>query len=334
MIVFVLAKTFKTCSNEVGFREAFLMKTVNQALCLFTILTLAATTFVGNGQVFLTNGLVAYYPFNGNANDVSGNGNDGIVSGAVLTTDRFGVPSDAYKFASLGQGITTSQANGFPISTNDFTVSLWVNVTSDSGTHQTFVSNQASEQFNIHIGPIQDSQTQIGFQSGGTGAGFTPFIPWTLGQWYNVQVVRSQNTIVIYRDGVQLSQQTTTLGNDAPLGQRNLTFGYNPTYSPVIQQVYGLLDDIRIYSRALSTTELQQLYQYESGPRITLIKAVKPSFYNLSLGTNYQLQVSGDLNTWTNQGSPFTATNTTMIYPQYWDVADWSQLFFRLQRSP
>jgi hypothetical protein len=67
---------------------------------------------------------------------------------------------------------------------------------------------------------------------------------------------------------------------------------------------------------------------------VNLIKAVKPSFSFLSLGTNYQLQVSSDLNTWTNQGSPFTATNSSMIYPQYWDVDNWSQLFFRLQVAP
>jgi len=58
--------------------------------------------------------------------------------------------------------------------------------------------------------------------------------------------------------------------------------------------------------------------------------AIQPTFANLILTTNYQLQVSGDLNKWTNQGSEFTATNSNMVYPQYWNVDDWSQLFFRL----
>jgi hypothetical protein len=70
------------------------------------------------------------------------------------------------------------------------------------------------------------------------------------------------------------------------------------------------------------------------GPWITLLRAVKPSLSGLSLGTNYQLQVSGDLRTWTNQGSPFTATNTSMVYPQYWDVDNWAMLFFRVQSAP
>jgi hypothetical protein len=71
-----------------------------------------------------------------------------------------------------------------------------------------------------------------------------------------------------------------------------------------------------------------------ASPQVGLIKAVKPWLSNLTINTNYQLQVSGDLNTWTNTGSPFTATNTSMVYPQYWDVDNWNQLFFRLQVAP
>jgi hypothetical protein len=67
---------------------------------------------------------------------------------------------------------------------------------------------------------------------------------------------------------------------------------------------------------------------------VTLVKAVKPAFDYLSVDTDYQLQVSNDLSTWTNHGSPFTATNTAMVYPEYWDVGDWDELFFRLQEAP
>jgi hypothetical protein len=51
----------------------------------------------------------------------------------------------------------------------------------------------------------------------------------------------------------------------------------------------------------------------------------------MALGTNYHLQVSSDLSNWTNQGAPFTATNTSLVYPQYWDVDNWNSLYFRLQ---
>ena len=61
----------------------------------FTIFVLLSALFSGwsgvVAQINLDSGLVAYYPFNGNANDESGNGNDGTVNGATLTADRFGM---------------------------------------------------------------------------------------------------------------------------------------------------------------------------------------------------------------------------------------------------
>jgi hypothetical protein len=52
-----------------------------------------------------TNGLVGWWPFNGNANDESGNGNNGTVNGATLTTDRFGVANKAYSFDGVSNKI-------------------------------------------------------------------------------------------------------------------------------------------------------------------------------------------------------------------------------------
>lgn len=72
----------------------------------------------------------------------------------------------------------------------------------------------------------------------------------------------------------------------------------------------------------------------DNEPEGTLIKAVSPSFTNLSLGANYQLQVSTDLNVWTNSGSSFTATNSTWGSTNYWDVDNWGSLFFRLKTTP
>ena len=69
-------------------------------------------------------------------------------------------------------------------------------------------------------------------------------------------------------------------------------------------------------------------------PWVSLIKAVKPSFSNLTPGVKYQLQASLDLNTWYDQGLPFTADSANMEYPWYYDVDNWSQVFFRLHVVP
>lgn len=68
-----------------------------------------------------------------------------------------------------------------------------------------------------------------------------------------------------------------------------------------------------------------------SQPSISLVKAIRPSFTALSVGAVYQLQSSTDMTAWKDEGVPFTATNSSMAYPNYWDVDNWTRLFFRLK---
>ena len=82
-----------------------------------------------------TNGLVGYWPFNGNANDESGNGNNGTVNGATLTTDRFGVISKAYSFDGVDDQIDIQNSNNLNF-TNTFT--------------DTFITTQSTEQTICH----------------------------------------------------------------------------------------------------------------------------------------------------------------------------------------
>ena len=66
-------------------------------LLLLSVLLIAGSSFGQVPNYVPTNGLLGWWPFNGNANDESGNGNDGTVNGATLTTDRFGVSNKAPK---------------------------------------------------------------------------------------------------------------------------------------------------------------------------------------------------------------------------------------------
>jgi len=79
---------------------------------------------------FLKEGLVAYYPFNGNAKDESGNGHDGKVSGATLANDRHGDAKQAYYFDGTDDYITLP-SNIFD-KIDGFTVSAWINLNSSS----------------------------------------------------------------------------------------------------------------------------------------------------------------------------------------------------------
>src|SRR5258706_6338804 len=64
----------------------------------FIFFPILFATITGFPQVNLNSGLVAYYPFNGNAYDASGNGNNPVFNNAALATDRFGSPNSAYYF--------------------------------------------------------------------------------------------------------------------------------------------------------------------------------------------------------------------------------------------
>ena len=71
------------------------------------------------------NGLVGYWPFCGNANDESGNGNNGVVNGATLTADRFGSSNSAYNFDGISQFIEVPSTLSLSVS-NFYTISAWI----------------------------------------------------------------------------------------------------------------------------------------------------------------------------------------------------------------
>ena len=92
-------------------------------ILLFTLL-LSLISFSQIPNYVPSNGLVGYWPFTGNANDLSGNGYNGTVNGATLTTDRFGVANRAYSF----DGNDWIEINNNPnqnVGAGSFTLSCW-----------------------------------------------------------------------------------------------------------------------------------------------------------------------------------------------------------------
>jgi hypothetical protein len=286
-------------------------------------------------QPSLTNGLAAYYPFDGSAKDRSGNGRNGAVYGATLTADRFGLAEQAYSFN--GNNWIELPDEILPPVAAELTISAWV--LAGPGPYS-----------------AQQQLLDLTTRRGESGFAIIPGTPvsWTFGVhlqnsgWQNIQAPLTPGAwtqlVGAYKQGEAMQFwvngvliQSNTMPNDTlfvlPGYALNSAIGiYDYAPSPY-DGFNGMMDDVRIYSRALSVAEVQQLYRLESAPApvVSLIKAVKPAFTYLSVGTNYQLQVSSDLVTWTNQGSLFTATNPVMTYPQYWDVEDWQRLFFRLR---
>ncbi|MFN0157234.1 MAG: LamG domain-containing protein [Bacteroidota bacterium] len=216
-----------------------------------------------------TGGLMAYYPFNGNANDVSGNGNNGMVSGATLTADRHGNPNSAYRFDGSNDMISIPSSPS--LHPNDqFTIAFWIrldgainnwlSIVHKGGPIQPGYSNR---EYSIYAKRIQPTQYSFYTFSAGDGSGQheipSPALT-NLNEWVFVATVidRRNHWMRAYLDGnvgeVPDSYSSFT-PNDFPL-----TIGMEaetgwPDHSPL----YGAIDEVRLYNRALTSAEIQAL---------------------------------------------------------------------------
>ena len=91
-------------------------------LTITTVFSLFILQALGQ-PAFLKEGLVAYYPFNGNANDESGNGNHGVVNGATLTNDRFGTSNNAFDFDGISNNIKIGK--NISLNSDYLSISIW-----------------------------------------------------------------------------------------------------------------------------------------------------------------------------------------------------------------
>jgi len=302
-------------------------------VCLASILSV---------QAQFTTGLVAYYPFNGNANDGSGNGNNGTVAAATLATDRFGNNDSAYAFDGVSSLITVPDSPSLRI-TNDITVTCWVKF---AETNTTVRLLGKGVQCNKNYGLWRDQGTSWMFQQfpsqGGcigcqeNTASATPSV--IVDRWYQMVGVRSGSVSRLYLDGTLIQERSPTCSGSTYTGNESLLIGGTdpaeaPTQPPTTL-MHGSLDEIRIYNRALSQQEVQQLYVYELTPRPYLTVSVKTIQLNMyvALGKTNQLESSTNFITWTAYGLPFLATNSVMY--QDVDVLGGQQYFRIKEVSP
>jgi hypothetical protein len=206
-----------------------------------------------------TNGLVGWWPFNGNANDESGNGNNGTVNGAILISDRNGNTNSAYNFNSnfieVSSNSTLNNTNG--------TVNFWM-LSSNSSLIMIPIKkndyvNAENEQFSFAINHSNlfglkynsSCQSNLGWNSsGGNNSVLTD------GNWHMVTAAFS-TSINIYIDGIQISSVVAPQAS-ADNCDGDIQFGRGWSNFP--QYFVGKLDDIGIWNRALTQEEITDLY--------------------------------------------------------------------------
>ena len=217
----------------------------------------------------LTNGLVAYYPFNGNAKDESGNGNGGGVKGASLIADRHGKKASAYGFDGKDDYIVVKDADS--LRPDYITISVWFNspeallnfplgaplVTKSEltiGKRQPRYE-QLTFGAQFHVKRESNGQSTLGWQN--SGAAPSP----SIGVWEHRVGLWDGKKVKLYVNGKLAASKEGLAGPMDNVSGGNLNFGVGWDLEGDYFQ--GDMDDIRIYNRALSEAEVKALYEFE-----------------------------------------------------------------------
>lgn len=228
-----------------------------------------ALFMMGNAQAQVpnyvpTDGLVGYWPFNGNANDTSGNNNNGTVNGATLTTDRNGNANSAYSFDGINDFISTNtQSLQFP---NGITISCWAKLNASTSTHQFFVSKgYDSNDGAIFLGyrNFYSTENEYFAKSGIFSSNSEVYSGTPLNfpsNWDHVVFTYDNQTLSIFVNGTLKSSKKyvsklATLNKPFLFGSET-----NPSFTSQMYYTNGKIDDIAIYNRALTQQEITSLY--------------------------------------------------------------------------
>ena len=231
--------------------------------CSVMLLTLST-----HAQSFLTNGLVAYYPFNGNANDASGNGNNGTINGGVTSApDRFGTPNSAY----LCNGTDGYIDIGNPVGNSPtyLTECAWVKIisraTNGYGLNDVIITKRQDPS-----GLLPIYWATLFVSPGGNGVltaegafhetDCTSTTQTPTNVWVFLCGVISNGTYKIYING---ALENTVTDGIALNSIYNMYLMHDVSWGTFCN---GVIDDVSIYNRALSSNEVAQLYAYESTP--------------------------------------------------------------------
>jgi len=210
--------------------------------CKETILIFVFFLFTATNLVFadLNKGLVAYYPFNGNANDESGYANHGTVNGATLTYDRFGNEDSAYHFKQ-NTNIIIPDSEYFSFRNYDINISFWFKA---SG-HCVFI-NHGTSGGNRWYAEVYGPITFKYWKNGAYALKLVGKTHVKSDTWHYYSFIRKGNTFELYLDdNLEASVTLQDLvfedyETQLEIGSDYLTGGWTP--------VIGLMDDIRIYN--------------------------------------------------------------------------------------
>ena len=237
---------------------------------VFTICLIFSTVFLGQlqAQINLKSGLVAYYPFDGDVKDYSGNNNNGTIVGApTLVADRWGNPGKCYNFNGTFDHVWVKHDSTIQPKTA-VSVSAWVNADDFSSWLMVVCKRNRhnSSPGNSYILYAAGNPGQN--QSWTFGAGSTSIEKFAISpavattqQWVHLVGTYDKNAsdsnIRVYVNGILKS--ATTASYDIGYSDSSLRIGMAiPGNS--LQYFKGKIDEVRIYNRAINSQEITALY--------------------------------------------------------------------------
>lgn len=237
------------------------------------IFGLATITFGQTVPSYIpTSGLIGWWPFNGNANDESGNGNNGTPqNGASLASDRYGINNSAYSFDFISNNLIRVPHQSSLNLMSDFSISIW------------FKSNDAPTSYNDYVFVSKHDNF---LTCCGNNIPYSAFITWnasghyqkpslgyaqsgnftfpesdtliTTNVWQHIVFVNKNDTVKMYLDGGLICNQYFSSALRAS-NSEDLLFG-STNRGPALECMNGKLDDIGIWNRALTQQEIADLY--------------------------------------------------------------------------
>jgi hypothetical protein len=287
---------------------------------LITTLLFAITNAFAQVPSYVpTNGLVGWWPFNGNANDESGNGNNATFNSASLISNRFGIANSAYSFGGNGQYMLLNPIAALS-GASELTVSAWVKI---SGQNTNTNCNLGCAQFLLARDPDYSSQGfslgygQGSFKFGGAisnsnGVISSQSFSAPFSSWQHIAWTVGGGSQKIFVNG--LVSNSSIYNGVLPISNGNLYFGYNPVMGyPYF--LNGLLDDIAIWNRALSASEIQQLYTTQAPCTLTSNFFATDTISACGNSVNLNAQNAGANYLWSNNATTQSiTTNTTGWY--------------------
>ena len=239
-------------------------------LKLFIFLVFLGWFYMGEG-IPQTGDLLVYYPFNGNANDESGNGNNGSVFGATLIEDRFGNDSSAYSFDGVDDYIAYNTLWATP--PEELTFAAWFNAMStDEGKIVYHGDNGEFQLLAINDTAVSSVHLSSGWQNVWSSAS-TESWHFLVGVW------KKGEGHLIYLDNNLID--SVGVPDEALL---DVGANYQPSIGSYARAtgIYfeGFIDDIRIYGRALTPGEIDVLYN-EGTSAVELVGSVNPKEFEL-----------------------------------------------------